>query len=113
MNDWKSDEALYASALDPNKRAAKEIESLREEVAKLTREITMLQRDLATARQEREAWDKEFGKYLTKRYDSRQRAFEEDSAAFVEGLQKAEEQRKNEINKEHTKLIKLIVDAGG
>ena len=112
MNDWKSDEALYASALDPNKQAAKEIESLRGQVDKLTREITALQRDLAAARQEREAWDKEFGKYLTRRYDSRQRALEEDSAAFVKGLQKAEDKRKKDVNEEHAKLIKLVVDIG-
>lgn len=45
MNDWKSDEALCASALDPNKRAAKEIEQLKEEVRKLTREITALRKE--------------------------------------------------------------------
>lgn len=112
MNTWKEDEALYASALDPNKQAAKEIESLRGQVDKLTQEITALQRDLAAARQEREAWDKEFGKYLTRRYDSHQRALEEDSAAFIKGLQKAEEKRKKEVNEEHAKLIRLVVDTG-
>nr|DAI10730.1 MAG TPA: transport protein [Caudoviricetes sp.] len=112
MNTWEDDEKLYRSAFDPNVQAAKEIESLRGQVDKLTREITALQRDLAAARQEREAWDKEFGKYLTKRYDFQQRALEEDSAAFVKGLQKAEEKRKQEINEEHANLIRLVVDAG-
>ena len=45
MNDWKSDEALYASALAPNKQVAKEIEQLKEEVRKLTREITALRKE--------------------------------------------------------------------
>ena len=112
MNTWEDDEKLYRSAFDPNVQTTKEIESLRGQVDKLTREITALQRDLVAARQEREAWDKEFGKYLTRRYDSRQRAFEEDSAAFINGLQKTEEQRKKEINEEHAKLIKLVVDTG-
>lgn len=112
MNDWNSDEALYASAFDPNVRAAKEIESLRGQVDKLTREITALQRELADSRKEKEVYEKEFGEYLTKRYDSRQRAFDEDSAAFVKGLQKAEEKRKQEINEEHANLIRLVVDTG-
>ena len=103
MNDWKSDEALYASALDPNKRAAKEIEQLKEEVRKLTREITAL-------RKEKEYYEKEFGEYLSKRWDSRQRAFDKDSEEFVKGLQKAEKKRKKEVNKEHANLIKLVVD---
>lgn len=110
MNTWDEDEKLYASALDPNKRAAKEIESLREQVGKLTREITALQKDLAAARQEREVWDREFGEYLTRRYDSRQRAFDKDSEEFIKGLQKADEKRKKEVNEEHAKLIKLVVD---
>lgn len=112
MNTWEDDEKLYRSAFDPNVQAAKEIESLRGQVDKLTREITALQRDLVAARQEREAWDKEFGKYLTIRYVSRQRALEEDSAAFIKGLQKAEEKSKQEINEEHANLIKLVVDTG-
>lgn len=111
MNTWEDDERLYRSAFDPNARAAKEIESLRGQVDKLTREITALQRELATARQEREAWDKEFGKYLTRRYDSRQRALEEDSAAFVKGLQWVEEKRKEDANEEHANLIRLVVDS--
>ena len=53
MNDWKSDEALYASAFYPNKQASKEIESLREEVAKLTREILALKKETATSRKEK------------------------------------------------------------
>ena len=52
MNDWKSDEALYASEFDPNKQAAKEIEQLKEEVAKLTREILALKKELATSKKE-------------------------------------------------------------
>lgn len=110
MNDWKSDEALYASALDPNKQVAKEIESLRSEVAKLTREITALQRELVASRKEKEYYEKEFGEYLTRRYDSRQRAFDEDSAAFIKGLQKAEEKRKKDDNEEHANLIRLVLD---
>lgn len=112
MNTWEDDERLYRSAFDPNVQAAKEIESLKEEVAKLTREITALQRDLAAARQEREAWDKEFGEYFTRRYDSRQRELDKDSATFVKGLQKAEEKRKKDDNEEHANLIKLVVDTG-
>ena len=112
MNTWEDDERLYRSAFDQNVQTAKEIESLRGQVDKLTREITALQRDLVAARQEREAWDKEFGKYLTIRYDSRQRALEEDSAAFIKGLQKAEEKRKKDDNEEHANLIKLVVDTG-
>nr|DAK74932.1 MAG TPA: hypothetical protein [Ackermannviridae sp.] len=103
MNDWKSDEALCASALAPNKQVAKEIEQLKEEVRKLTREITAL-------RKEKEYYEKEFGEYLSKRWDSRQRAFDKDSEEFVKGLQKAEEKRKKEVNKEHANLIKLVVD---
>lgn len=53
MNTWEDDEKLYRSAFDPNVQAAKEIESLRGQVDKLTREITALQRDLVAARQER------------------------------------------------------------
>lgn len=112
MNTWEDDEKLYRSAFDPNVQDAKEIESLRGQVDKLTREITALQRDLVAARQEREAWDKEFGKYLTIRYDSRQRALEEDSAAFIKGLKKAEEKRKKDVNDEHANLIRLVVDTG-
>ena len=94
MNTWEDDEKLYRSAFDQNVQAAKEIESLRGQVDKLTREITVLQRELAAARQEREVWDKEFGEYLTRRYDSRQRELDKDSGAFIKGLQKAEEKRK-------------------
>lgn len=105
MNTWEDDEKLYRSAFDPNVQAAKEIESLRGQVDKLTREITALQRDLAAARQEREAWDKEFGKYLTKRYDFQQRALEEDSAAFVKGFKR----QKKSVNRKSTRntLISL------
>lgn len=45
MNTWDEDEKLYASALDPNKQTAKEIEQLKEEVRKLTREITALRNE--------------------------------------------------------------------
>lgn len=62
MNDWKSDEALYASAFDPNKKAAKEIEQLKEEVAKLTREILALKKETAISRKEKTADKKECDK---------------------------------------------------
>lgn len=110
MNTWEDDERLYRSAFDPNVQTAKEIESLREQVGKLTREITALQRELAANRKEKEYYEKEFGEYLTRRYDSQKRAFDKDSEEFVKGLQKAEEKRKNEISEEHANLIKLVVD---
>lgn len=51
MNTWDEDERLYRSAFDPNEQAAREIESLREEVAKLTREILALKKELAAAKE--------------------------------------------------------------
>lgn len=46
MNTWEDDEKLYRSVLDPNARVAREIESLREEVATLKREILLLKKAL-------------------------------------------------------------------
>lgn len=82
MNDWKSDEALYASAFDPNKQAAKEIEQLKEEVAKLTREILALKKELAVPKKETATSRKE------KTAD------------------------KKECDKEHANLIKLVANTG-
>ena len=81
MNDWKSDEALYASAFDPNKQAVKEIEQLKEEVAKLTREISALKKELAVPKKETATSRKE------KTAD------------------------KKECDKQHANLIKLVVDS--
>lgn len=47
MNDWDSDSKLYADRLDPQLRALKENEQLREEVAALMREILALKKELA------------------------------------------------------------------
>lgn len=55
MNTWEDDERLYRSAFDPNAQAAREIESLREEVANLTREILALKKELAAAKKRNRA----------------------------------------------------------
>ncbi len=112
MNDWKTDSELYEDVLDPNAKAAKEIEKLREEIAALMREILALKKELADSRKEKEAWEKEFGGYLTKRYDSRQRALDEESEKFIKELYRASEKRKKEADKEHANLIKLVAGSG-
>ena len=59
MNDWDSDGKLYASELDPQLKAVKETERLREEVAALMREILALKRELAALKKEKAESKKE------------------------------------------------------
>lgn len=59
MNDWKTDSELYASELDPQLKAVKETERLREEVAALMREILALKRELAADKKEKAESKKE------------------------------------------------------
>ena len=47
MNTWEDDERLYRSAFDPHEQTMREIESLREEVATLTREISALKKRIS------------------------------------------------------------------
>ena len=81
MNTWDEDEKLYRSAFDPNEQAAREIESLREDVATLTREISALKKELAPVKKENDASKKEA----------------------------AERQRKSAAD--YAKLIELVVDS--
>jgi len=56
MNDWDSDGKLYASELDPQLKAVKETERLREEVAALMREILALKKELAAIKRSRNSF---------------------------------------------------------
>lgn len=47
MNTWEDDERLYRSAFDPHEQTMREIESLREDVATLTREISARKKEKA------------------------------------------------------------------
>ena len=89
MNTWEDDERLYRSAFDPNARAAREIESLREEVANLTREILALKKELAA--------DKE-----TAAPEKAERKKESDEEYA---------KRKKENDKAGAELIELVIDS--
>ena len=52
MNDWDSDGKLYASELDPQLKAVKETERLREEVAALKKEVAALEKEKAERKKE-------------------------------------------------------------
>ena len=56
MNDWDSDSKLYADLFDPNAKAAKENERLREEIAALMREILALKKELAAIKRSRNSF---------------------------------------------------------
>lgn len=65
MNDWKTDSELYADVLDPNSKAAKENERLREEVAALKEELAALKKEKAERKREADKDDAKLIELIT------------------------------------------------
>lgn len=84
MNTWDEDERLYRSAFDPNEQAAREIESLREEVAKLTREILAFKKELAAAKETAAPEKAERKKESDEEYAKRKKENDKAGAELIE-----------------------------
>lgn len=84
MNTWEDDERLYRSAFDPNAQAAREIEQLKEEVTKLTREILALKKGLAAAKETAAPEKAERKKESDEEYAKRKKENDKAGAELIE-----------------------------